>query len=91
VHIDQKIFDGLSLSTSPEGDVFPFNVQRTAVFNTDRIRRDLDYHPTPFHDYMRTTIEWCAARDRGPSNGYARRAEELSAIRRSGTTRDWEQ
>jgi nucleoside-diphosphate-sugar epimerase len=82
VHLDQKTFDALDFSTSPQGDVFTFNVRRTAVVSLDRIKRDLDYRPTPFRDYMRRTIEWWTDVPRPHSNGYARRAEELETIRR---------
>jgi dTDP-glucose 4,6-dehydratase len=82
VHLDQETFDALDFSTSPQGDVFTFNVRRTAVFSLDRIKRDLDYHPTPFRDYMRRTIEWWTDVPHPHSNGYSRRAEELETIRR---------
>ena len=82
VHLDQEKFDALDFSTSPQGDVFTFNVRRTAVFSLDRIKRDLEYRPTPFRDYMKRTIEWWTAVPRAHSNGYSRRAEELETIRR---------
>jgi len=82
VHLDQEDFDALDFSQSPDGDVFTFNVRRTAVFSLDRIKRDLGYRPTPFRDYMKRTIEWWTTARRAHSNGYARRAEELETIRR---------
>lgn len=80
-HLDQKAFDALDFSMSPEGDVFTFNVRRTAVFSLDRIKRDLGYRPTPFRDYMKETIDWWTAGRRPHSNGYARRADEIQTIR----------
>jgi nucleoside-diphosphate-sugar epimerase len=79
VHIDQKSFDGLDFSVSPEGDVFPFNVRRTAVFSLDRIKREMGYEPTPFNTYMRQTIDWW--KQKGHSHGYTRRPDEIETIR----------
>jgi len=81
-HMEQRAFDALDFSMSPQGDVFTFNVRRTAVFSLDRIKRDLGYRPTPFRDYMKRTIDWWTEMPRAHSNGYARRAEELETIRR---------
>jgi len=81
-HLDQAKFDALDFSMSPEGDVFTFNVRRTAVFSLDRIKRDLGYRPTPFRDHMKRTIDWWTAVPRAHSNGYSRRAEEIETIRR---------
>jgi nucleoside-diphosphate-sugar epimerase len=81
-HIDQERFDALDFSTSPQGDVFPFNVRRTAVFSLDRITHDLHYRPTPFRDYMQRTIDWWTAAPRPHSSGYERRGDELETIRR---------
>jgi nucleoside-diphosphate-sugar epimerase len=80
VHLEQEAFDALPISTSTQGDVFPFNVRRTAVFSLDAIKRDLNYHSTRFDTWMTETIRWWCTKGRGDSNGYDRRAEELSII-----------
>ena len=82
VHVPQEIFDTLPFSTSPEGDVFPFNTRRDAVFSLDKIKQDLDYRSTPFGEWMPKTIEWFVNRFVGHSNGYSRRPEELKFLNR---------
>ncbi len=76
VHVDQEVFDCLALSISTEGDVFPFNTRRTAVFSLDQIKSDIDYRSTPFEDWMSRTIEWFGARGEH-SLGYERRDQEI--------------
>jgi dTDP-glucose 4,6-dehydratase len=78
VHIDQEYFDKLPLSVSSEGDVFPFNTRRTAVFSLERIRRDLGYRPTPTTVWLPKTIEWYRKEFKGHSNGYQRRQQEIN-------------
>jgi dTDP-glucose 4,6-dehydratase len=82
VHVPQEIFDTLPFSTSPEGDVFPFNTRRDAVFSLEKIKQDLDYRSTPFGEWMPKTIEWFVNRFVGHSNGYSRRPEELKFLSR---------
>jgi nucleoside-diphosphate-sugar epimerase len=81
VHVSQDVFDALLFSTSPEGDVFPFNTRRTAVFSLDRIKNDLSYRSVPFTMWMPKTIDWFTSTFTGHSNGYQRRREELEFIR----------
>lgn len=81
VHVDQAAFDSLPFSSSPAGDVFPFNTRRPALFSLDAIKRDTGYHSTPFDVWMKETIEWWVSAPRGHSNGYEQRAEELEYVR----------
>lgn len=80
VHLEQKIFDELSISSNPRGDVFPFNTRRTAVFSLDKIKRDLNYKSTPFTEWMERTIAWYLNDFKGRSLGYDKRDEELKVI-----------
>ena len=87
-HLPQHLFDELPLSSHSRGDVFPFNTRRTAVFSLDRIKLALDYHATPFDEWMGSTILWYLDQLEGDSLGYDRRDEELAvveAIRRGKT------
>ena len=78
-HLPQAAFDTLDISSSPRGDVFPFNTRRTALFSLDRIKQDLGYRSTPFREWMALTIEWW--RNQGThSLGYERRQEELALV-----------
>ncbi|MDX1429215.1 MAG: NAD-dependent epimerase/dehydratase family protein [Rhodothermales bacterium] len=80
VHIDQEVFDRLSFSSSAEGDVFPFNVRRTAVFSLSRSIDELGYRSTPFESWMSRTIDWYVGQGK-PSVGYAFRDREIVAAR----------
>jgi len=80
LHVDQDSFDGQPFSSSTEGDVFPFNTRRPAVFGLERIRKDLGYRSTPFREWMAGTILWWKTR-RMHSIGYERRHEELAFLR----------
>jgi nucleoside-diphosphate-sugar epimerase len=77
VHIPQDEFDRLPMSSSEEGDVFPFNVRRSSVFSLAQIKHDLGYRSTPWAQWMQETIEWWHAPGRGDSNGWSHRAEEI--------------
>jgi nucleoside-diphosphate-sugar epimerase len=81
VHLDQARFDGLPISTSPSGDVFPFNPRRDAVFSLDKAKRHLGFRSTPFENWMAQTIRWWKNAPHGHSNGYERRSEELALIK----------
>ncbi len=81
-HVPQEIFDRLSFSAHPHGDVFPFNTRRTAIFSLDKIKNEVLYHSTPFKEWMPMTISWFLKNYRGHSNGYERRADELEFIKR---------
>lgn len=81
-HVDQATFDALPVASHPRGDVFPFNTRRTAVFSLEKIKRDVAYRPTPFRDWMQTTIEWYANEHAADSLGYDRRGEEVALIRK---------
>lgn len=88
VHVDQEVFDSLPLSVSKTGDVFPFNTRRTAVFDLEKIKNHLGYRSTPFREWIVETINWYEKKFKGHSNGYERRAEEISvAIRWKQVTR----
>ncbi|MEW6511172.1 MAG: NAD-dependent epimerase/dehydratase family protein [Bacteroidota bacterium] len=83
-HVQRETFERQPFSTSEAGDVFPYDVRRTAVFSLDRIKRDLGFRPTPFDDWMRKTIDWLLASPRPHSHGYGRREEELAVLRSVG-------
>jgi nucleoside-diphosphate-sugar epimerase len=82
VHIDQEVFDRLPFSHCPDGDVFPFNTRRTAIFSLDKIKRDLNYRSTLFHKWMSVTIDWYLNKYQGHSYGYERRTDEIKFIGR---------
>ena len=86
VHIGQEAFDRHPISTCPDGDVFPFNVRRTAVFSLDRITRECGYISTPWEHWMADTIRWWCAQHRD-SHGWVRRQDELQLIRETIETR----
>ncbi|MBC8401131.1 MAG: NAD-dependent epimerase/dehydratase family protein [Candidatus Marinimicrobia bacterium] len=75
--IAQENFDQLPLSYSHEGDVFPFNTRTDAIFSIEKIQADLNFRPTPLREWLGKTIAWYAAADRGHSNGYSRRTDEI--------------
>ena len=79
-HIDQKEFDNLAISYSPEGDVFTFNTRRDIVFSLKKIKEHLGYTTTPFDEYMKTTINWFLNEHKNHSTGYSGRDEEIKII-----------
>lgn len=79
-HTDQKDFDKLEISYSPEGDVFTFNTRRDTNFSLQKIKEHLGYVTTPFDDYMKITIGWFLNEYKRHSAGYARRDEEIKII-----------
>ncbi|MEO8398882.1 MAG: NAD-dependent epimerase/dehydratase family protein [Ignavibacteriaceae bacterium] len=79
-HISQKSFDELDISYSNEGDVFPFNTRRNAVFSLEKIKKDLNYSSTPFNEWMPETIDWFINKYQKHSNGYENRDKELNII-----------
>ena len=81
IHMEQAAFDRLPISSSGEGDVFPFNTRQTAIFSLERISRDLGYRSTPFDDWMTRTIEWYQALQRD-SIGYEHRGREIEIARK---------
>jgi nucleoside-diphosphate-sugar epimerase len=76
VHIDQKEFDSLDISYSPQGDVFPFNTRRDTVFSLEKVKKHLDYKSTPFNEWMKKTIDWFNTVYNKPSTGYEDRHKE---------------
>jgi nucleoside-diphosphate-sugar epimerase len=76
IHVDQEEFDALPFSSSPRGDVFPFNTRRPAIFSLDRIVADCGYRSTPFETWMRETIRWWTAPGRPDSTGWSLRGDE---------------
>jgi len=79
-HLDQREFDNLEISYSPEGDVFTFNTRRDTVFSLQKIKEHIGYITTPFDDHMKTTIDWFLNEHKRHSAGYARRDEEIKII-----------
>lgn len=77
IHVDQDIFDSLPFSHSEEGDVFPFNTRRTAIFNIEKIKSTIGYHSTPFNQWMYKTITWFSDENQGHSFGYEKRKDEI--------------
>ena len=80
-HIEQVKFDALDFSCSNEGDVFPFNSRRDAYFDLTKIKADINYRPTPFTTYMKTTLDWFINEYKNHSVGYANRNKELEFIK----------
>lgn len=78
VPIHQEDFDARPLSWCPDGDVFPFNTRRTAVFSLDRIKNDLGYKSTPWETWMSETAAWWQSPERPDSYGWSRRGEEIA-------------
>lgn len=81
VNVDMDIFDELPFSRCPDGDVFPFNTRRTAIFSLDKIMRDLNYRSTVFDTWMSSTIDWYVKEYTGHSFGYEKREDEIMFIR----------
>lgn len=80
IHVEQSVFDDLAFSTSPDGDVFPFNTRRTAIFSLDKIKQDLGYGSTPFINWMPSVIDYYTNEFNSSSHGYSDRILELSFI-----------
>ena len=78
IHVPQAVFDRQPFSSSPRGDVFPFNTRRTAILSLDAIRRDLSYRSTPFDTWMPATIEWYRNHCDRRSHGYEFRQDEIA-------------
>lgn len=87
VSVDQEVFDRLPFSRNPNGDVFPYNVRRTAIFSLDKIKKDTDYRSTPFSEWMKKTADWFINEYKGHSNGYDKRGEELRFLEKWKTLR----
>ena len=77
VHVHQDVFDHLPFSMHPEGDVFPFNTRRPAIFSLDKIKKDLNYQSTPFHQWMPKLIRWYKVNFSKHSLGYEERSSEI--------------
>lgn len=88
VHVDQDVFDQLDFSTHPDGDVFPFNTRRTAVFDLRRIQQDLGYRSTPFEEWLADTVDWYRKHFDDHSVGYERRRGETAFARQWEVERD---
>ncbi|MEG8989733.1 NAD-dependent epimerase/dehydratase family protein [Ignavibacteria bacterium 4148-Me] len=82
VHVEQEIFDKLPFSLSHEGDVFPFNTRRTAIYSLQKIKKDVNYKSTPFETWMPITINWYLNEFNGDSVGYKNRRAEIEFINR---------
>ncbi|MCF7740279.1 MAG: SDR family oxidoreductase [Candidatus Marinimicrobia bacterium] len=78
IHIDQNLFDNYPISQSNQGDVFPFNTRRTAIFSLNKIKNDLNYHSTPFQDWMQPTIAYYNKKSFPHSIGYKHRSKEIN-------------
>jgi len=81
-HVEQKVFDRLAFGIHPDGDVFPFNTRRTAIFSLDAIKTDLDYQSTLFDSWMPKTIQWYLKLANEHSVGYERRQQELAFLKK---------
>jgi dTDP-glucose 4,6-dehydratase len=79
-YINQTKFDSLDISYSEHGDVFPFNTKRDAVFSLKKIKRDINYHSTPFNLWMQKTIDWFVNYYKDHSTGYKDRTKEIALI-----------
>jgi nucleoside-diphosphate-sugar epimerase len=77
VHIDQSVFDNFPICYSSDGDVFPFNTRRTAVFSTEKIKSAINFKSTPFEEWMPRTIKWFLNEYKEHSVGYEKREEEI--------------
>jgi nucleoside-diphosphate-sugar epimerase len=77
VYVTQEVFDRLPFSTSLDGDVFPFNTRRDAVFSLERIKHDLGYRSTPLRTWLSATVEWRRQTPGFRSTAYDRRWEEV--------------
>ncbi len=82
VQIEQDVFDRLPFSTSTNGDAFPFNTRRTAVFSLEKIKNVVGYTSTPFERWMPETIAWIQKHVSGHSVGYEYRRKELEVAER---------
>jgi nucleoside-diphosphate-sugar epimerase len=82
VPVDQQMFDRLPFGVHPRGDVFPFNVRRTAILSLDRIKHDLRWRSTPWRTWMRETVDWWTTGNHGHSIGYERRKEEIEFVKK---------
>lgn len=69
------------LSQSDQGDVFPFNTRRTAIFSLSKIKKDLKYRSTPFEKWMPLTINWYQSQPQTHSIGYENRDKEIDLAR----------
>jgi nucleoside-diphosphate-sugar epimerase len=80
VHMEQKEFDELKISSSLKGDVFPFNPRRDTVFSLDKVKEHLNYTSTPFNQWMPGTIDWYKMNYKKHSAGYEYRDKEIKVI-----------
>jgi nucleoside-diphosphate-sugar epimerase len=81
VHVDQETFDTLPFSSSPDGDVFPFNTRRDTLFSLEKIKAHAAFRSTSFTTWMIKTIAWWKTGARGHSHGYEHRSDELAFAR----------
>lgn len=80
VTVDLEVFEKLPFSVSPEGHAFPFNTYRTAIFSTDRAKKDLNFKSTPFEKWMPDTIDWYLNEYKKDSVGYGNRDKEVEFV-----------
>lgn len=80
INVDLKIFEQLSFCTSTEGHAFPYNTYRTAIFNLDLAKSELNFKSTPLDLWMPGVIDYYTNKFQGHSVGYSRRDEELEFL-----------
>ncbi len=76
--MQQVDFDKHPLSLYPDGDVFPYNTRRDAVFSQKKIQQELGYRSTPRKEWIAKTLDWFMGGHGGDSIGYERRNEDLA-------------
>jgi nucleoside-diphosphate-sugar epimerase len=61
----------------------PFSSRRPFILDIDKARKDLDYSPTPFDEWMRKTVFWFTEKYEGePPENYKLRNKEIDVIER---------
>lgn len=80
IYVDLDVFEKLSFSKSSEGDAFPYNTYRTAIFSIENAKMDLNFTPTPFNVWMPKVIDFHLNILKQSSVGYLYRVKELDFI-----------
>lgn len=80
INVDLEIFEQLSFSTSRDGHAFPYNTYKTAIFNLDLAKSELNFKSTPFDLWMPDVIDYYTNKCNRHSVGYSRRNEELAFL-----------
>ncbi|MBU2493495.1 MAG: NAD-dependent epimerase/dehydratase family protein [Bacteroidetes bacterium] len=80
INIDIEVFEKLPYSIINGGHAFPFNTYTTAIFSTEKIKKDINFTSTPFNEWMPSTIDWYINEFKGDSVGYNFRKDEVEFI-----------